>query len=267
MKGILMKPKIIAEMGWNHMGDMDLAKDMITAAKDVGADYAKFQTWKVSRLKAGPWDTDGRKEIYKQAELSDDDHYVLKKHCESVGIEFLTSLFCAEDFDLVKSLCNDVKIPSPEADNMDMVRRCIESFDNVYISAGASEKEEYMQWSSYDNVVLMHCVSSYPCLLDNINLPKLFYIKNKTDRFGYSGHLQSTSDAMAALSLGACVVEKHFTLDNNLPGRDNKFALLPSHFSEICKFRDDLLLMQKDMGLGLQKCENEYRCFHKGRWG
>ena len=85
--------KIIAEIGWNHMGDMALAKEMISKAKDNGADYVKFQTWSVDRLKPGPWDEDGRTEIYKEAELSKDDHISLKSFSESYGIPFLSSVF------------------------------------------------------------------------------------------------------------------------------------------------------------------------------
>ena len=79
--------KLIAEIGWNHMGDMKLAKEMISAAKESGADFAKFQTWSVERLKPGVWDTDGRREIYENAELDLDKHFDLKNYCDEVGID------------------------------------------------------------------------------------------------------------------------------------------------------------------------------------
>ena len=85
--------KLIAEIGWNHMGDMVLAKDMITAAKESGADFAKFQTFDIKRLKSGPWDTDGRVEIYKKAQLSLDNHFDLKNYCDEIGIGFMSSVF------------------------------------------------------------------------------------------------------------------------------------------------------------------------------
>ena len=85
--------KIISEIGWNHMGDMNLAKKMIQSSKDNGADIVKFQTWSVSRLKPGPWDDDGRTEIYKKAELSLNDHQQLKSYSDGLGIEFLSSVF------------------------------------------------------------------------------------------------------------------------------------------------------------------------------
>ena len=85
--------KIISEIGWNHMGDMNLAKKMIQSSKDNGADIVKFQTWSVSRLKPGPWDDDGRTEIYKKAELSYDKHKELLDFSNEIGIEFLSSVF------------------------------------------------------------------------------------------------------------------------------------------------------------------------------
>ena len=93
----------------------------ISAAKEAGADYAKFQTWKVSRLIDGPWDTDGRRQIYEKAELTREKHAIFKEHCEKVGIKFLTSCFCVEDIELVRGFCDEVKIPSPEGYSTDLL--------------------------------------------------------------------------------------------------------------------------------------------------
>ena len=89
--------KVIAEIGWNHMGDMELAKEMVAAAGEAGADYAKFQTWSVDNLKRGPWDNDGRLEIYKKAELSRKQHEEMAEYCDSKNILFLTSVFNIND--------------------------------------------------------------------------------------------------------------------------------------------------------------------------
>ena len=95
---------LIAEIGWNQFGDINLAKKMIKSAYESGANYAKFQTWSVKRLKKGSWDEDGRREIYNKAELSREDHVELIKYCKSIGIEFLSSVFSIEDAMLLKSL-------------------------------------------------------------------------------------------------------------------------------------------------------------------
>ena len=105
--------KLIAEIGWNHMGDMKLAKEMISAAKESGADFAKFQTWSVDRLKPGVWDTDGRKEIYEKAELDLDKHLELKEYCGNNDIGFMSSVFSEKDAKLLNKVVTDyVKIPS-----------------------------------------------------------------------------------------------------------------------------------------------------------
>ena len=113
----------------------------------------------------------------------------------------------------------------------------------------------------------MHCVSAYPCGADKINLPKFKFLQSLSPRVGYSGHYQGSADAIAAISLGATVIEKHLTIDHDLPGRDNKFALLPEQFKEISDFNNLFPEMNADRGLGLQECEENYRTFQKGRWG
>ena len=105
--------KIIAEIGWNHMGDMSLAKEMIVAAAENGADFAKFQTWSVKRLKSGDWDVDGRREIYEKAELTLDQHLELKHYCNDNDIEFISSVFSLDDLELYKKVTNKtIKIPN-----------------------------------------------------------------------------------------------------------------------------------------------------------
>ena len=110
--------KIIAEIGWNHLGDMGIAKQMINAASTAGADYCKFQTWSVKNLKSGSWDDDGRRELYNKAELSKEMHYELKDYCDENNIKFLTSIFNINDVEFLSKLSPEViKIGSPEIYN------------------------------------------------------------------------------------------------------------------------------------------------------
>jgi len=258
---------LIAEVGWNHMGNMDLASEMIESAAANGADCVKFQTWSASRLKPGPWDRDGRRAIYEKAELSDDDHRTLKHMCDENHVKFLTSCFCARDLDFIREeLSDEIKIASTECNNENLVEQAIAKFKHVYISTGTALESEYLRWSKFENVTLLHCVSAYPCPADRVNLPKLIALKNSVKRFGYSGHFQGPEDAIAAISLGASVVEKHFTIDNSLPGRDNKFALLPEEFSSISYYAKCFPDMMIDHGLGYQECEKEAREVYSGRW-
>ena len=112
----------------------------------------------------------------------------------------------------------------------------------------------------------MHCVSSYPCNYENINLPRINYLKTLSKKIGYSGHLSGNEDAIAAIVMGAEYIEKHFTIDKKLPGRDNKFAILPDDLKLISFFRDRYLKMSEFKGLDLQKSELDIFKNYRGRW-
>ena len=266
------KCNLIAEIGWNHMGNITLAKKMIRKAKDAGADFCKFQSWGIKNLKSGPWDKDGRLEIYHKAELTKKKHIELINYCKKLKINFLSSAFTIDGAKLLKSLkVNFIKIPSHEVYNLDLISFCLKNFKTVLISAGACKYNEVLKISKLKNfrskAILMHCVSSYPLEAKNANFVKFNYLKKKFKNIGYSGHLSSIDDALLAISLGAIIVEKHFTTDNNLPGRDNKFALLPHEFKKISIFRRNYNLMMTNRGLNLQKCEKDIYKNYRGRWG
>jgi len=265
------KCELIAEIGWNHMGDMGLAEKMISEAAQSGADYCKFQTWKVKNLKNGPWDSDGRLEIYNKAELSDQDHSTLVDLCKKNNVKFLTSVFNINDIKFVSSLSNKaIKIPSHEVYNLDLIKKSCDNFEKIFISVGACEWNEFNNILNSDidlkKIYFMHCVSSYPLSEENVNFPKLLNIKKAHSQIGYSGHLKGIEDAIAAISFGAMIVEKHFTIDNDLPGRDNKFALLPSEMKLISNYRDIFSKMNIDKGLNVQECEMDIYKNYRGRW-
>lgn len=266
------KCNLIAEIGWNHMGNISLAKKMIKKAKDSGADFCKFQSWSVKNLKSGPWNKDGRLEIYKKAELTKEKHIKLIKYCKSLKINFLSSAFTINGARLLKNLkVNFIKIPSHEVYNLDLINYCLINFKKVFISVGACTYSEIIRITKLKNfkskAVLMHCVSSYPLDIKNVNFSKFNYLKKKFKTIGYSGHLNSIDDAILAISLGAIIVEKHFTTDNKLPGRDNQFALLPNEFKKIANFINNYNLMMVNRGLNLQKCEKDIYENYRGRWG
>tara|TARA_B100000945_G_C20412832_1_gene613509 strand:+ start:361 stop:1167 length:807 start_codon:yes stop_codon:yes gene_type:complete len=262
--------KIIAEIGWNHMGDIDLAKKMISSAAENGSDYCKFQTWSEENLKSGPWDSDGRRDIYKKAQLSHDDHFILKEFCEEKSINFLTSIFNIDDLEYLKTLnMNMIKIPSHEVHNIELIKATTNIFDKVLISTGAAKWSEIK--SIYDSVdtekvIFMHCVSAYPCPIEKINLPRMQKLKELSKIIGYSGHYTGIDDAVSAICHGASYVEKHFTIDKKLPGRDNKFAILPNEINKLANFRDNYTKMNIDLGLDLQECEMDTYENYRGRW-
>ena len=123
--------EVIAEIGWNHLGDMDLAKKMIESASKNGASYAKFQSWSVKRLKPGSWDSDGRRQIYEKAELTESKHIELINPCKKFNIEFLSSVFSINDAKMLKKLnCKAVKIPSFESRNAELISYCDQNRKN-----------------------------------------------------------------------------------------------------------------------------------------
>jgi len=262
--------KIIAEIGWNHFGDIHLAKEMITQASKNGADYAKFQTWSVKRLKQGSWDTDGRREIYKKAELSIQDHQKLIDHCELNNIKFLSSVFSIEDAKvLIKVGVKEVKIPSFESRNTELLKFCDKHFESIFMSTGTSTIDEISLSITNLNkskLYLMHCVSMYPCKFKNANLPKMKHLQKIHPNVGYSDHIVGVESAKIAIGEGAKVIEKHFTLNNDLPGRDNKFAILPTHLKELREYIDSYNEMMINHGLGFQEGEKDSRLNYTGRF-
>ena len=270
--------KIISEIGWNHMGDISLAKEMIHASKENGADIVKFQTWSVSRLKPGPWDEDGRTEIYKKAELSENDHQQLKAYSEGLDIEFLSSVFSVHDAKLLFELSiSSVKIASAESRNVELLSYCDDNFKTVYLSTGTSsvdEIEKHLKYLPTSNVILLHCISSYPLEPKNTNLPRINSLKRLRNKYrrvheggvGYSDHTFGVETAKISLEYGIDVIEKHFTLDNDLPGRDNKFAILPHQLKELSdyiKLREEATVYHGD---GYLECEQESRDIMTGRF-
>ena len=262
--------KIIAEIGWNHMGDMNLAKKMINSAVENGADICKFQTWAEKKLGKGSWDNDERREIYKKAELSKEQHIELNNYCKTKNVKFLSSVF---DNDGINIMCEIgskmVKIASQEIYNLKLINSCLEKFEKVIISTGASRWEEILKLTDVKNkekIIVMHCVSSYPCKAENVNMPKMKKLQDFFPIVGYSGHFAGIDDAIIALCNGAAYIEKHFTIDRNLPGRDNKFALLPENLKQLTQFRDHLKDMRINKGFDLQECEIDVFENYRGRW-
>lgn len=265
------RPKIIAEIGWNHMGDMELAKQMIDAAKESGADFAKFQSWSVRRLKPGEWDEDGRRQIYEKAELTPERHEELIDYCKRVGIGFLTSVCSLPDAELVASYgLKTVKVPSLDCRNLELIQFCLNHFEEVIVSTGTSTLEEVKALvvleGAEERLILMHCVSSYPCLPENANLPKIGVLKGLHSRVGYSDHTQGVLCSVLALEYEPLFLEKHFTTDKELPGRDNQFAILPQELAALRKAVDTRELAMKAHGEDFLPIEEAARKNYSGRF-
>jgi len=266
---------LVAEIGWNFIGKISLAKKMILSAKKSGADYVKFQIWDPQFLKSGAWDNDGRRKIYEKAALSLEKYMHLKKYAKSIKIGCFASAFNIEGALLLKKTKDIwIKIPSHEAYNFDLIKFAYKNFKKTIISAGCLKKDELKKLIKFvkskknykEKFLLLHCVSSYPLLAENCNFEKFHFLKKNFEKVGYSGHFKGIEDAIYAVFNDSFLIEKHFTTDNKLPGRDNKFALNPIQFREL---KEVVLLSKKfnrHMGLGLQKCERDIFKNYRGRW-
>lgn len=270
-----MSSKIIAEIGWNFMGDMKLAEEMIVQAKASGANVAKFQYWNPSRLEAGPWDTDGRREIYESAKLNKDKISFLENLCKQNEIDFLISAFNVIDAKFLKDLgLESIKIPSHEVANFELHEYAAMNFNQVYASLGAGTVEEveatisiYKTLFTGKSWVGMHCVSSYPCPSKEANLPRINFLKERCDIVGYSDHTSDLITPVVAVSMGVKVIEKHFTTDKNLPGRDNKFALDAAEFKQMVENIRIAELALIEHGNGPMDIEADTMENYRGRWG
>lgn len=265
--------EIIAEIGWNFLGDMSLAEKMITAAKYAGASIAKFQYWDPKTLKKGPWDTDGRREIYNNAALNKEKILKMDEICSKNDISSLFSAFTIKGAQLLNSIGHKkIKIPSHEIANSELIDYSSKNFKFVYLSTGASSEKEVIMANNIlkegsADYSLMHCVSSYPCDIETINLPRIKWLKQMHSNVGFSDHTKNLHTPSIALALGAKVIEKHFTSDNNLPGRDNKFALNPKDFKIMCKNLFETSEMLTDFGNSFQESEKDIIENYRGRWG
>ena len=263
------KPYLVAEIGWNFLGNLTLAKKMILSAKKSGADAVKFQVWDPKYLTPGAWDKDGRREIYNKSYLNKKKYLILKKYSKKIKIDSFVSIFSTKQISLLKQ-CNDniVKIPSHEAYNLKLIKECIKKFKLVIISAGALKKSELDKLSRFNKnkVMILHCVSSYPLKQENCNFFKFDYLKKKFKNVGYSGHYYGLEDAIHAISKGACLIEKHFTTSNSLKGRDNKFAIKSNEMKKLREWIDITSNMNKNNGIGLQECEKDIYLNYRGRW-
>lgn len=265
---------IIAEAGVNHNGSFRMACDMIRAAKEAGADYVKFQTAvpelvissfapKAEYQKQTTGEEDSQLEMCRKIHLPLSDYKRLKEICEEEGIGFMSTPFDLESIELLAGLGQDYfKVPSGEITNLPYLRKIAEKGVPVILSCGMSElseiedavkiltgtHENYPSDSTLtrDDIIILHCNTQYPTPFEDVNLLAMRTIAEATGtRVGYSDHTPGIEVPVAAVALGACVIEKHFTLDRNLPGPDHKASLEPD---ELKKMVEEIRNIEKALG-------------------
>lgn len=246
-----MKTLIIAEAGVNHNGCIDTAKKLIDAAANAGVDYVKFQTFKANKLvstKAIKADyqsqntgdlKESQLDMLQKLELSKADHYELIAHCKLKNIKFFSTAFDLESLDFLNELGLGLfKIPSGELTNLPYLEKVALLADEIILSTGMSTIEEIgeaiqvLKEKSNSKITILHCNTEYPTPYHDVNLRAMLAIGKEFDvEIGYSDHTLGIEVPIAAVALGAKVIEKHFTLDRSLPGPDHAASLEPNELN------------------------------------
>ena len=245
---------IIAEAGVNHNGDINLAKQLIDTASIAGADYVKFQTFKaekivVSKAQKAEYQqkTTSQKEtqfeMLKRLEISESDHYELIEYCGGKNIAFLSTPFDLDSIDFLKKAGITLgKIPSGEITNLPFLRRMATSFEQLILSTGMSDMEEIKEailavvqsGMKKENITVLHCNTEYPTPFGDVNLRAMHSIRDLLQvNIGYSDHTLGIEVPIAAVALGAKVIEKHFTLSRAMEGPDHKASLEPDELKQM----------------------------------
>jgi N,N'-diacetyllegionaminate synthase len=267
----MSKPLIIAEFGSNHLGDMDLAQRMIDAAAKAHVDVVKFQSWQADRLIASYPDYEKMMAWYKKTELTDEKHWALKKACENAGMEFLTSVFDLSRVAFLAELgLKRIKIASPDCGSTALLKAVRDRFPEILVSTGMSTDVEVLaaaQTLKGHSFTLLHCVSKYPTPLSEVNLSRMDWLATLCPSVGFSDHTMGPTAAKMALAHGAKYVEKHFTLDQTLPGPDQKMSSPPDVFREIADWRNQWEECRGQDHRPLTEAEDALRKKYIGKWG
>lgn len=239
---------IIAEAGVNHNGKLDLAKKLIDAAVAAKVDYVKFQTFvpenviskfavKADYQKQTTGAGESQLDMVRKLKLSKQDHLELIKYCDQNQIKFLSTAFDLDSIDLLVELGVKIgKIPSGEITNYPYLVKMAKAFDEIIMSTGMSDLSEIedaikvlsANGKTKENITVLHCNTEYPTPMKDVNLSAMQTIKSKLGvKTGYSDHTLGIEVPTAAVALGACVIEKHFTLDKTMEGPDHKASLEP----------------------------------------
>jgi len=250
----MSKVIIIAEAGVNHNGDMQIAKQLIDAAAEAGADYVKFQTFKANNIASKnaskaeyqnktTSSSESQLDMLRKLELSHEDHLELIDYCKTKDIAFLSTPFDLESIDLLKSFGITLgKIPSGEITNLPYLEKMAENFTELVMSTGMAEVAEIKEaikvlegkGLTKDHLTILHCNTEYPTPFSDVNLLAMNAIGQEFNvKVGYSDHTAGIEVPIAATALGAVLIEKHFTLDRNMEGPDHKASLEPGELKQM----------------------------------
>ncbi|WP_289102331.1 N-acetylneuraminate synthase [uncultured Marinobacter sp.] len=267
-----MKTLIIAEAGVNHNGDMALAKELIAAAAKAGADLVKFQTFiaaniisrsapKAEYQKGATDPQESQQEMVRKLELTRENHLELIAECQKQGIGFFSTAFDQDSIELLEELGGSdiLKVPSGELTNLPYLRYLTRHGKRVLLSTGMANLGEIeaainvveQAGTPRENITVLHCTTEYPTPMEDVNLRAMVNIgKAFGVSVGYSDHTPGIEVPIAAVALGATVIEKHFTLDRSLPGPDHRASLEPDELKAMVQ---GIRNIEKALGDGIKR--------------
>lgn len=242
-----MKTLIIAEAGVNHNGSFDLACKLALEAKLAGADIVKFQTFKADKLvskfaekaeyqKKQTGNNETQLEMLNKLSLTYEEFIKLKEYCDSIGITFLSTAFDLESVNFLNEIGMNIwKIPSGEVTNLPLLIRIASFKKPIIMSTGMCDIDdiektiEILKRYGANDITLLHCTTEYPAPFDEVNLKAMMTLKKEFNvEIGYSDHTKGVEVPIAAVAMGARVIEKHFTLDRKMEGPDHMASLEPN---------------------------------------
>lgn len=262
----MRKTLIIAEAGVNHNGKLDAALKLCDAAKDAGADVVKFQTWQTDKIitknvaqaeyqTENTGKSESQYDMLKRLELSYEDFRKIKEHCDKIGIKFASTADEKWSLDFLIELgIPFIKISSGEVTNIPYLRYMGSKKMPVILSTGMSYLSDVdvairtLKEAGCPDITVLHCTTNYPCPYETVNLKAMLTLKNAFNLpVGYSDHTIGTDVSVAAVAMGATVIEKHFTLDRNMEGPDHKASTEPEEFKKLV---DGIRCIEKALGSG-----------------
>ena len=230
-------PYFIAEVNTSHFGDIEKAKKLIDAVKKAGADCVKFQSWSTDSLYSNDFYKENpmAKRFVKKFSLDENEQEILAEYCKSVNIDFASTPYSIEEANFLINKCKVpfIKVASMDINNYPYLRYLAKTESAIIISSGMANFDEItkaiklLESEGAKNVILLHCISIYPAAPELINLNHIRFLKESFPNItiGYSDHTLGIEVGIASVAMGACVIEKHFTLDSSVIGMDNQMAM------------------------------------------
>ena len=256
---------VIAEIGINHNGDLDVAKKMIEAAAHAGADAVKFQkrTPEVctpldqqKQMRETPWGYISYLDYRYKVEFGVDEYREIDRTCRDLGVDWMVSVWDEQSVDFMEQFETPAyKVPSASLTDLSLLKYARKSGKPIIISTGMSTMDEIKRGVDAvgaDNLVIMHCTSAYPCEPEELNLRMIETLRREFphNAIGYSGHEVGLVPSAVAVALGACMVERHFTLDRAMWGSDQAASVEPGGFEKLVKY---IRVTEAGMGDGVKQ--------------